>query len=183
MTEVRTLTPVSLATKGMPKDAVPEVPTAGRYEYLVRLTLQGTVSDIGFYNTFQVAQLSLPTLKPGKNAVKVFRGPDEGVVSLVLAEEKAAKERYIVESKGLTLATGKSPLTAAKRDEPGTVVYKLTAPDALKAISIGACAILDKGDRPAVTAEYSLDGGKTWKQAWKLARNTNGQNAMFEEDA
>ena len=157
---------------------------AGCYEYLIRVTLKnGAINSVKINNTFQVAQLSLPTLKVGKNAVKVFRGPDEGVVSLVLSEEKASKERYMVETKGLTLATGKSPLTAAKREEPGYVVYKLTAPDALKAISIGAYMILDKGDRPAVTAEYSLDGGKTWKQAWKLAKNTNGQNASFEEDA
>ena len=33
-----------------------------------------------------------------------------------------------------------------------------------------------------MAAEYSLDSGKTWKQAWKLAKNTNDQNAMFEED-
>jgi hypothetical protein len=176
--------PAAAAAGVAPAPAAKPKTAAGCYEYLLRVTLKnGAINNLKVNNTFQVAQLSLPTLKVGKNAVKVFRGPDEGVVALVLPEEKAAKERYIFETKGLTLATGKNPLTAAKREEPGYVVYKLTAPDALKAISVGACAVLDKGDRPSVTAEYSLDGGKTWKQAWKLAKNTNGQNAMFEEDA
>lgn len=152
---------------------------AGKYEYLIRVTCAGSLAGIHFENTFQVAQLSLPRLHPGKNVVTVSRGPDEGVVQLLLRGDKAAKERYIVESSGLNV---NKSLTAEKRDVPATVVYKLTAPADLKAISMGGQLSTSRGELPMIAGEYSFDGGKTWTQAFKLEKNENPQNTQFEED-
>jgi hypothetical protein len=153
---------------------------AGKYEYLLRVDLsQGAIDALAFENLFQVAQLSLPVVKPGANRVTVFRGPDEGVTQLVLLGSKAAKERYVFESKGLNVPNA---LTAVKKEEPGYVVFKMTAPDAFKALSIGGNIGLSRGPVPFVQAEYSLDAGKTWTQAFKLERNQNSDNAQFEED-
>lgn len=153
---------------------------AGKYEYLFRVNVgQGPIESVAFDNAFQVSQLSLPVLKPGKNLVTVFRGPDEGVVQLVLIGNKAAKERYVFESKGLN--TPKA-LTAVKKEEPGYVIYKLTAPTSLNAISVGGNISISRGPVPFVQAEYSLDGGKSWKQAFKMEKNANNDNTQFEED-
>ncbi|MDD4891742.1 MAG: hypothetical protein PHU85_17625, partial [Phycisphaerae bacterium] len=152
---------------------------AGKYEYLVRVTCAGDLSGVHFENTFQVSQLSLPKLAPGRNTVKVYRGPDEGVVFLTLTGNKAAKERYIVETKGLNTP---KQLAAAAPTVPGYAVFKLTAPADLKAISIGGLCSISRGPVPFVQGEYSFDGGKTWTQAFKVEKNANGDNTSFEED-
>ncbi len=155
--------------------------TAGRYEYMVRITLRdAVVFQLEFNNTFQLAPLSLPRLKPGKNIVTVFRGPDRGVVQLVQAGKATTQPDIITESKGLLLAKG---ITPARPDQPGYVVYKLSAPAALKALCVGANVTLDYGRRPKLDAEYSLDAGATWQPAFAIHGNTNNQNAQFERNA
>jgi hypothetical protein len=152
---------------------------AGRYSYLVRITtekapLYGWRTD----TLFQLAPLSLPRLKVGKNKVTVFRGPDEGVVALTLANGNEAKPEYIVESKGLK----PKALAPATYDEPGYAVFKLTAPAELTALSIGGHLTMDPGRNQYIEAFYSLDGGKSWTSVWRLAQNTNPENSSFEED-
>ncbi|MCG3179071.1 MAG: hypothetical protein BIFFINMI_01402 [Phycisphaerae bacterium] len=153
----------------------------GRYEYLLRATLgDGTIDSLSFANTFQIAPLSLPRLKPGKNKVTVYRGPDRGVVQLVKAGKDIASPAIYVEADGLD--TPKS-LTPAKPDAPGHVVYKLTAPAAIKGLCVGGQFTLDYGQRPKLDAEYSLDGGRTWAAAFSIQGNRNSQNAQFERNA
>jgi len=137
------------------------------------------VAFVEFENTFQVAPLSLPKLVPGRNTIKVYRGPDEGVVQLVLAGNKAAKERYIVETAALNTPNS---LAAKVPTQPGYAVYKLTAPANLTAISIGGNISISRGPIPFVQGEYSFDSGKTWTQAFKLDKNENPNNTQFEED-
>ncbi len=153
---------------------------AGRYEYLLRVNLDGrSILRVGFDNLFQVATLSLPKLRAGKNRVTIFRGPDEGVVQLVRSSGKHRKERYVVDSQGLE----PNQVAPSKRDgSPAYVVYKLTAPAPLAALSLGAATTMDRGRRQRIEAFYSLDGGKTWASAWKIVDNSNGQNSSFEMD-
>jgi len=153
---------------------------AGRYEVLLRVTFDdGAVVPMEFNNLFQVATLSLPKLKVGANKVTVSRGPDEGVVQLIRSSGKPAKKRYIVESKGLA----SNQVAPAKRDGSlAYVVYRLTAPAPLTAVSVGAATTMDRGRRQRIEALYSTDGGKSWASAWKIVDNSNGQNSSFEMD-
>jgi hypothetical protein len=155
---------------------------AGRYEYLLRFTLdKSALTGLSFDNTIQCAPLALPRLKVGKNRVTVFRGPDEGAVQLVLGNNKEAKERYIVEQKGL--GEPLKSIAPAKNGEPAYVVYKLTAPEALMALSIGANLTMDPGAAEQyIEALYSLDAGKTWTSAWKLPNHKNWGSSQFEMD-
>jgi len=154
---------------------------AGRYTYLFRVTFGGgDIGAVAFENLFQVSQLSLPRLKPGTNKVTIFRGPDEGVVSLTLAKGKHAKPRYIVKSEGLKTPNAIQP---PEYDKPGYVIYRLTAPAELTALSIGGHLTMDRGRGQHIAASYSLDAGKTWNEIWRIADNTNRDNSSFEEDA
>jgi len=140
---------------------------------------KGVIKEIDFDNTFQLSQLALPRLKPGKNRVKVFRGPDEGHVQLVRARADAARRCYIVESKNLEPGKVRP---AARDGSPACAVYKLTAPAALTALSAGGNINLDPGHVQSIEALYSLDAGKTWTSLWKVADNTNKDNSQFEMD-
>ncbi|MFO7899007.1 MAG: hypothetical protein R6V58_08100 [Planctomycetota bacterium] len=154
---------------------------AGRYEILLRATFQGGSIRLREFNTlFQVATLSLPKLKVGKNQVTISRGPDESVVQLVRSGAKPAKKRYIVESKGIKVPNYVQP---TKYGQPAYVVYRLRAPNELTALSVGGALTMDASRRPQhITASYSLDGGKTWAEIWKLGGNRNRQNSLFEMD-
>ncbi len=155
---------------------------AGKYEYLLRVTMdKSSLGGIGFDNLFQCAPLALPRLKVGKNKLTVFRGPDEGAVQLVLGRGKEAKERYLVEQKGL--GDPVKSIAPPKNGEAGYAIYKLTAPEALTALSVGAHVTMDPGsDAQYVEALYSLDGGKTWTSAWKLPNHKNWGSSQFEMD-
>jgi len=154
---------------------------SGRYEYLIRIVwYKGAVESLAFESTFQHAPLALPRLKAGVNKVTLLRGPDEGVVQLVLGNNKETKDRYIIDKQGLV-----DPLKSiqpAVYGEPAHVVYKLTAPHALTALSIGAQLSMDVGTNQHFTARYSLDGGKNWQDVWRIADNANNHNSQFEMD-
>ncbi|MFW6158677.1 MAG: hypothetical protein ACOC8E_04900 [Planctomycetota bacterium] len=154
---------------------------AGRYEYLLRVSFEkGAISAVTFDNLFQVATMSLPKLKAGKNQVTIFRGPDEGVVQFVRAGAKPAKKRYIVESKGIKVPNYVQP---RKYGQPAYVVYRLRAPNELTSLSVGGNLTMDASRRPQhIAASYSLDAGKTWTEIWKLGGNRNRQNSSFEMD-
>ena len=63
------------------------------------------------------------------------------------------------------------------------MVYKLAAPDALTALSIGANLTMDPGTpEQFIEALYSLDAGKTWTSAWKLPNHKNWGSSQFELD-
>jgi hypothetical protein len=155
---------------------------AGKYEYLLRFTLDKSgLAGLAFDSLFQCAPLALPRLKVGKNKVTIFRLADEGAVQLVLGNNKETKERYIVEQKGL--GEPLKSIAPAKNGEPGYVVYKLSAPEALSALSIGANLTMDPGTpEQFIEALYSLDGGKTWTSAWKLPNHKNWGSSQFELD-
>ncbi|HOX07764.1 MAG TPA: hypothetical protein PK280_15295 [Planctomycetota bacterium] len=159
-----------------------EAQVAGKYEYLLRFTLEKAgISGLSYDNLFQCAPLALPRLKPGKNKVTVFRLADEGAVQLVLGNNKEAKERYIVDKQGL--GDPLKSIQPAKNGEPAYVVYKLTAPEALTALSIGGQLTMDPGTpEQYIEALYSLDGGKTWTSAWKLPNHKNWGSSQFELD-
>jgi hypothetical protein len=142
---------------------------------------EAEVASLHFDSLFQCAPLALPRLKVGKNKVTVFRLADEGAVQLVLGNNKETKERYIVEQKGL--GEPLKSIAPAKNGEPAYVVYKLTAPDALTALSIGANLTMDPGTpEQFIEALYSLDAGKTWTSAWKLPNHKNWGSSQFELD-
>lgn len=156
-------------------------PAAGRYEYLFRVSLDrnSALTAITFENVFQVAPTSLPKLVPGQNKVQVYRGPDEGVVKLVQQGHRAAKDRFVVESKGLRTP---NQLATAEANTPGYAVFKLTAPNDIVAVSMGGQFSVSRGELPFVHADCSFDGGASWIEAFKIEKNTNPQNTQFEED-
>lgn len=173
--------PAAIATSALTARYELAAQVAGRYEYLIRVTWSGgALERVAFDSTFQLAPLALPRLKPGANKVTVLRGPDEGVVQLVLGNNKEAKERYIVAKQGM--AEPLKSIQPAVYGEPAFVVYKLTAPQALTALSIGAQVSMDAATNQHFTARYSLDGGKSWRDVWRLADNDNRQNSQFEMD-
>ncbi len=154
----------------------------GRYEYLIRVEIPagGSVESIHFRTTFQHSQLAMPRLKPGKNKVRIYRGPDEGHVQLVRTKGKPRKDRYIARSEGLDPKS----VRPAKRDcSRAYVIYKLIAPAPLVAASMGANLTMDPG-KPAqyINAFVSIDGGATWLEAWKRPNHRNWGNSQFEMD-
>jgi hypothetical protein len=152
----------------------------GRYEYFLKVPVAGALTSISFRNTFQHSQLAMPRLKPGKNKVKIFSGPAEGHVQLVRAKGKPRKDRYIFKSEGLDPRS----VRPAKRDcSKAYVIYKLTAPAPLTAVSMGANMTMDPG-KPAqyINAFVSIDDGKTWTEAWKRPNHRNWGNSQFELD-
>lgn len=154
--------------------------TQGRYEYLLKVTMDdGSLAAISFDNIFQLSQLALPRLKVGRNKVKVFRGPDQGVVQLVRAGGKPAKPRYLVDSKNLEEGGVRPP---GRDGTPAYAVYKLKAPAKLVALSVGANMTMDRGRNQKIEALYSLDDGKSWTSIWKIADNMNRDNSLFEMD-
>ena len=153
---------------------------AGRYEYLLRVTLDDVaVTGIAFDTLFQLSQLAFPRLKPGRNKVTILRGPDEGHVQLVLGPGRVAKERYIVESKGMDVPRNLCP---AKYGEPAYAIYRLTAPAALTAASLGANLTFDPGPNQYIAISWSIDGGKTWNEVFRMTENPNRQHSQFEID-
>ena len=154
--------------------------TAGRYEYLLRVTFeQGAVAAVTFDNVFQLSQLALPRLKVGPNRVRVLRGPEEGVVQLVRAKGKPIKKRYLVKSEGLD----ERAVRPARRDGSSAfAVYRLRAPAPLTALSVGANMTMDRGRPQKIETHYSLDGGAHWTGIWKISDNRNDQNSQFEMD-
>ncbi|MHC4917689.1 MAG: hypothetical protein ACYTGB_19615, partial [Planctomycetota bacterium] len=153
---------------------------SGRYEYLLRAPVDKGLSPVSFDNTFQLSQLALPRLRPGKNKVRVLRGPDEGHVQIVKAKGKHRKERYVVKSEGLE----EKGMRPAKRDcSKAYGIYKLTAPAELVALSIGANLTMDPGKGAQyIEALYSIDDGKTWTSVWKRPNHRNWGNSQFELD-
>lgn len=152
----------------------------GSYEYLFRAHLEQTsLAEIDFTTTFQVAPLSLPSLKPGKNTVTIFRGPDEGHVQLILGRDRVASERYLVAKAG-TLATGQ--LAPQNTGEQCSVVYQLTAPRALTSISVGGHLNMVSASGQYVETSYSPDEGKTWLPIWRQNSNTSTQDIEYERD-
>jgi hypothetical protein len=153
---------------------------AGRYGYLLRVSSSAALSHLAFVNTFQLSQLALPRLRPGKNTVKVLRGPDEGHVQLVKAKGKPRKERYVVKSEGLE----EKGMRPAKRDcSVAYGIYKLVAPAELVALSVGANITMDPGKAEQyIEALYSIDAGKTWTSVWKQPNHRNRDNSQFEWD-
>lgn len=154
---------------------------AGRYEYLLRITMDsGALAGASFDSTLQHAPLALPQLKVGANKVTIQRGLDEGVVQLVLGNSRESKARYIVDKAGF--AEPLKSIQPAAYQEPAFVVYKLTAPQPLTALSIGANVTMDVGTNQHIAASYSLDNGKTWTEVWRIADNANSHNSQFEMD-
>jgi len=154
---------------------------AGRYDYLVKVSFRkGSIMNVSFRNLVQLSQMALPRLKPGKNKITVLHGPDEGVVQLVRAKGKQRKDRYIVKSENLD---PKSVRPATRDGKPGSVVYKLLAPDVVTAISMGANMTMDPG-KPFQMFEafYSMNDGKTWHSAWKIPNHKNWGNSQFDMD-
>ncbi len=182
---------------GLPAAAIDlTAQVAGKYEYQLRVTLDGSrLYGLKVDNLFQVSPLSLPKMVPGRNFITVYRGPDMGVVQLVQAGNKAARERYIVQTEGLCTPFTPPPdpagkpvspqyrLAAVDPKVPGYAVFKLTAPGDLKAVSIGGLVSISRGPLPSVQGEVSFDAGKTWVKAFRLDKNENPQNTQFEEDA
>ncbi|MCX7591452.1 MAG: hypothetical protein N2255_07475 [Kiritimatiellae bacterium] len=152
----------------------------GRYEYLLRVTFEkGALTGVSFDTVFQVSQLSFPRLKPGRNRVKIFRGPDEGHVQLVLGPGRVAKERYLVESKGMDVPKN---LTPAKYGEPAYAIYRLVAPAPIVAASLGANLTFDPAPDQLIALSYSMDAGQTWSEVFRLTENANRQHSQFEMD-
>lgn len=153
---------------------------AGKYEYLLRVHLQTTpLKGIDFATTVQLAPLALPTLKPGPNTVTIAQGSDQGHVQLVLGEQEVGNARYLVESKG---EIGKGQVTPQQLGEECYLVYRLRAPAALTAISVGGQLLLDQAADQFIATSYSLDAGKTWQQLWRLANRKNRDDPEFEID-
>ncbi len=153
---------------------------AGKYEYLLRVHLGKTpLAAAEFATTFQLAPLSLPKLRPGRNRVTAFRGPDEGHVQLVLGEQQLAEARYHAKASGV-MSTGR--IEPRNTGEPCAVIYKLTAPAALTAISVGGRLTMERAENQFVEASYSLDQGKTWQPVWRQANTSNSQDPEFEID-
>lgn len=136
-------------------------------------------TGLAFDTLIQVAQTAFPRLRPGRNKVTILRGPDEGHVQLVLGPARVAKERYIVESKGMDLPRNLAP---AKYGEAAYAIYRLTAPAAITAASLGANLTFDPGPNQHIAISWSIDSGKTWNEVFRMTENPNRHHSQFEID-
>lgn len=152
---------------------------SGGYEYLLRARLeQSSLSAIDVSTTFQLTPLALPALRPGNNAVTIFRGPDEGHVQLILGKERLAAERYLVAKDGALVAGQLSPQNLGERC---SVLYQLSAPKPLTAIAVGGHLLMERASGQYIEASYSLDQGKTWQVIWQQG-STGSQDPQYEID-